>query len=296
MRLTANSYKRICAGLLCAVALLFAGCRAPEAAPPETEAEVPADSDAVEIAELMLKNQATLDDGSGLFPDWVEVHNTGEEALRLANWMLSDREDRPRWRFPDVTIEPDGYLVVFCAKGKAPEGSLRAGFGISAEEGVWLFAPDGSCKAAALEEEACISKPATFSFMLNENLHLPLLSIATDDPAAFRTLYFSSARDHPMKACAEYFNGEHSFRKDCILELKGWTSLSLPKKSLGLGFDEDVDGLLHADVFGNGITEFSDLSVRAGQDNLKTLFRTELVQDLADRLRDRAFARPLSSV
>ena len=519
---------------------------------PGARAETPAERavgealypDGIVISELMSDNEATLDDGSASFPDWIELHNTGRESVDLSGWTLSDREKKAKAVFPELTLGPDEYLLVWCSGDHSPvSGQLLAGFGLSEGETVYLRAPDGTLMASAavsgcgadvsqvltdagtyqasqyptpgfpdtregfaafqeasdtasplvinevlvengrylpsywygysdivelknvseteinigdytisdkkterrcalpdrvlapgevflvfcggeeresdgkyfyvpfalnaLEERLYLygpdggpvdymplrnipdgasfgraagergrfyfaqptpgeengegkrfvsSKPlvsvepgvyedpdtvltvelstqpmpstdaaetriyytldgtlpdegdtlytgpieisentvlraiavetdslpgraGTWTYLIGERHSLPVLCLTFDDLQQFKTLYYAGAKS-PQTANAALFDGEHSFNKDGMASLKGHTSLKLPKKSLGIKFPDSVDGPLEADVFGNGVTEFAELSIRAGQDNLRTLFRTELVEDL----------------
>lgn len=59
-----------------------------------------------------------LRDEDGEAADWVELHNTGAQALSLSGYTLSDDPRRPgRWRLPAVTLAPDERRIVF-ASGK----------------------------------------------------------------------------------------------------------------------------------------------------------------------------------
>ena len=522
-------------------ALLFGLLLSDAAAPAFAHEDAAPPGGEIVISELMASNKATLDDGSGLFPDWFELHNTGKESVDLTGWTLSDREKKSKAVFPELSIGPDEYLLVWAAKDHSPEpGRLLAPFGLSEGETIYLRAPDGELKASAaaeadismildgdreyracryptpgypntregfaafrtdsdtasplvinevlvknerylpsyywglsdivelknvsdteinladyaisdrkterrcalpdqilapgelfllfccgeerdtggkqyyvpialnaledrlflygpdgmpvdymtlrdipdggsfgrvmgergrfyfasptpgeengegkrfvsarpvvsvepgvyedpetvltvelsilaepaadasktriyytldgtlpdessvlytdpvvikentvlravaVEADALPGKTATYTYLIGERHSLPVLCLTADDLQQFKNLYFASAKS-PQTANAALFDGEHSFNKDGMLSLKGHTSLKLPKKSLGMSFPDSVDGPLEADVFGNGVTDFAELSIRAGQDNLRTLFRTELMQDL----------------
>jgi hypothetical protein len=70
------------------------------------------------INEIASSSASTIADEDGDFPDWIELHNPTDEPAPLAGYHLSDDPDDPaRWAFPDLTLEADGYLVVF-ASGK----------------------------------------------------------------------------------------------------------------------------------------------------------------------------------
>lgn len=100
------------------------------------------------ISEFMAANASTLADADGEYSDWIEIHNEGPAAASLANWYLTDKPGNlAKWRFPDVTLQPDGYLVVFASgKNRATPGQeLHTNFSLDADgEYLALVEPDGS--------------------------------------------------------------------------------------------------------------------------------------------------------
>lgn len=103
----------------------------------------------VVINEVMSSNGLTIADEDGDFEDWIELWNSGDTAVDLSGYGLSDDLERPmRWVFPDgVVIGPDEYLLVW-PSGKDrrdPNSELHTNFGISsAGEPVLLTAPNGT--------------------------------------------------------------------------------------------------------------------------------------------------------
>lgn len=105
------------------------------------------------ISEFMAGDQAALADADGDFPDWIEIHNPDPAPVNLAGYFLTDDPEQPmRWRFPDLTIEPGGYRVIY-ASGKdraIPGGELHTSFRLDAGgEYLALVAPDGSTVLSA---------------------------------------------------------------------------------------------------------------------------------------------------
>lgn len=151
----------------------------------------------------------------------------------------------------------------------------------------------GTCviRAISVEEGALPSRISTYSYIINEGHSLPVLSLAVDDPAAFRTMYNNSRKGLDLSANIALYDGESSFNQGCAVSMKGWTSLNLPKKSLGVSFKGVYGGKLRCDVFQNGITEYSSLSVRAGQDYPFSIFRNELLQRLCSESSDAALTQ-----
>jgi len=68
--------------------------------------------------EAMALGRSTLADEDGDYSDWIEIFNSGGASVDLAGYGLTDRRADPyRWVFPQVTLGPQGFLVVF-ASGK----------------------------------------------------------------------------------------------------------------------------------------------------------------------------------
>jgi hypothetical protein len=99
------------------------------------------------INEAMALNSNMLSDEDGDFDDWIELYNSGDAAINLAGFGLSDRPEEPfRWVLPDAIVEPQGFLTVF-ASGKdrtTPGSPLHTNFSLSASgETLILTAPTG---------------------------------------------------------------------------------------------------------------------------------------------------------
>lgn len=69
------------------------------------------------ISEFMADNKKTLHDEDGDSSDWIELFNAGATAVSLNGYYLTMQSNVTQWRFPNVTILPNEYRVVF-ASGK----------------------------------------------------------------------------------------------------------------------------------------------------------------------------------
>ena len=101
----------------------------------------------IELSEIMTDNAVFFPDEDGLFHDYVELHNASGKSVNLKDWRLSDNHDRPdKWMLPDVTLPPDGYLVIHCSglNRTGDPAHLHANFKLSGGETVGLSAPDGA--------------------------------------------------------------------------------------------------------------------------------------------------------
>lgn len=102
------------------------------------------------ITEVMASNKTTLTDNNGIYSDYIEIYNTGAEPVNLAGYGLSDDPQNVLdWKFPEVTLQPGAYLVVFATgeDKKATDiekGAIHTNFGISSyEEVISLASPTG---------------------------------------------------------------------------------------------------------------------------------------------------------
>jgi hypothetical protein len=105
------------------------------------------------ITEFMAENNTSLNDEDGTNSDWIEIHNESAAAASLAGWSLTDDPGKPaKWRFPAVTMPPDGYLIVFASdKNRAvADRQLHTNFRLSSSgEYLALVGPDGITPATA---------------------------------------------------------------------------------------------------------------------------------------------------
>ena len=140
-------------------------------------------------------------------------------------------------------------------------------------------------RAVAVEEGGAPSPALTLSFFIGEEHTLPVLSLVTDSPRRFSEIYEGNVKDRECAGNLSFYAPEGSFSIGCGVEMKGHTSLFAPKKSLGVSFRGCYGAeTLACDIFGEGPAEFSELSIRAGQDYSSTVFRNELMQELCAEL------------
>jgi len=85
------------------------------------------------INEFMAKNTSTIKNEDGDFSDWIELYNTTNSAINLLNYGLSDdKDDLKKWIFPEITILPHNYILVFASgKNILDKTELHTNFKIS---------------------------------------------------------------------------------------------------------------------------------------------------------------------
>lgn len=70
------------------------------------------------ITEYMSDNRSVLYDEDGDYIDWIELYNAGDESFSFSNlFFTDDKADLRKWAFPDITLAPGSYLLIY-ASGK----------------------------------------------------------------------------------------------------------------------------------------------------------------------------------
>jgi hypothetical protein len=97
------------------------------------------------INEVVRSGAHKMRDEDGERQDWIELYNTTGRVIDLEGMYLSDDHKRPsRWQFPDVSIGPGEFMVIF-ASGKDRKkraNELHTDFKLS-KEPVLLVDVDG---------------------------------------------------------------------------------------------------------------------------------------------------------
>ncbi len=84
------------------------------------------------INEIQSSNATTIADEDGDYEDWIELYNGTDTAINLAGYYLSDNiNNLQMWIFPEVIIEPQGFIIVFASgKNRVNSSSLHTNFSI----------------------------------------------------------------------------------------------------------------------------------------------------------------------
>lgn len=116
------------------------------------------------VNEIMSSNRLTIADEDGEYSDWIEIVNGTNASISLEGYYLSDDASDPeRWSFPNRTLAPGEYLVIF-ASGKNRKGQeLHTNYKIKKSgEPILLSNPEGSLldffPATELEEDEAFGR------------------------------------------------------------------------------------------------------------------------------------------
>ena len=91
------------------------------------------------ISEVMASNDSVATYPKAGNTDWVEIFNSGDTAVDLSGWGVSDNPEKLwKWQFPEGTvIRPGEYKVILCDEDteKIGDAELHASFSISRKSG-----------------------------------------------------------------------------------------------------------------------------------------------------------------
>jgi hypothetical protein len=63
--------------------------------------------------------------GDDEIEDWIELYNSGTQAVNLMNWGITDNPKKlSKWTFPEVVLQPGQYLILF-ATGEESKNSSK---------------------------------------------------------------------------------------------------------------------------------------------------------------------------
>ncbi len=142
-------------------------------------------------------------------------------------------------------------------------------------------------RAVSIEQGALPSRSVTLTYLLNEGHELPVVSLAADDRNSFQEMYTHGTKGIELPGNIALYDGAQSFSLGCGIKMHGDTSLVLPKKNMSVRFRGSYGGeQLNYDLFNGGVTSFTNLLLRAGQDQSNTIIRNEACYALASEFTD----------
>lgn len=138
------------------------------------------------------------------------------------------------------------------------------------------------------------SRIKTFSYMIHENASLPVLSLVTESDNLWSDEtgiyvegnYVNYYQDWERFASLSYFDKEgNTFNINCGLKMHGGGSReSDKKKSFRVIFKGKYgQSTLEYDIFGNGVTSFDSLVLRAGEDYRSAIIRNDLLTTFSEK-------------
>ncbi|MCB9210980.1 MAG: lamin tail domain-containing protein [Ignavibacteriales bacterium] len=72
-------------------------------------------------------------DEDGDYSDWIEIFNPIDTTINLQNFSLSDDlSNLQKWLFPNITISPNEYILIFASGKDRYSSELHTNFSIKA--------------------------------------------------------------------------------------------------------------------------------------------------------------------
>ena len=106
------------------------------------------------INEFMADNDnINADPDLGEFADWIEIHNTGSEAVDMGGMYLTDDLEEPgKWQVPDgISIAAGGFRIFWADDEDMVAEAVHTNFRLGASgEQVGLYQRDGATPADTL--------------------------------------------------------------------------------------------------------------------------------------------------
>lgn len=198
------------------------------------------------ITEVMASNKRTVLDEDRTPNDWIELYNAGPDAVNLKGWHLTDTpKDLSHWSFPEVTVAPGEYLLVFASgKDRHQAGhELHTNFKLDADgEYLALVQPDGKTIAMQFQPKLPPLRPDVSYGIPLTDVTFPLISRQTPK-------WVSVPASDPGDAW-----------KQIEFDAKGWAS-----GKDGVGFDQSTNliPLIGGDVSALMRGKSSSLLIRA---------------------------------
>ena len=141
-------------------------------------------------------------------------------------------------------------------------------------------------RAINVESGEISSEELVLSYIINENHDLPVASLVCGS-SDFDRIYMYGQKDIEVPAHISFYEDSGSFSAGCGVKMNGASSLVLNKKNLSLRFRGSYGAeQLDYDLFGGGVCSFTNLVLRAGQDQTNTIVRNEACYQIAREFSD----------
>jgi len=120
------------------------------------------------INEVQNCNVTTLFDEDGDTPDWIELYNTSDTTVNLLNYSITDDSNFPqKWIFPDISIPPHEYLLLF-ASGKDRKNQTYGQSNSSSGFGHWKQRDDFTFQYIVIDGDVDISLQLSYFEIKNK--------------------------------------------------------------------------------------------------------------------------------
>ena len=180
-------------------------------------------SSPVRINELLKFNRYSIRDFYGERSPWAELYNSSGSSVSLGNYCLSDDADNPfKWHFPDVSIEPGEYKVVFLSGNETSGGELHTPFSLSRTENQLMLTDTASMTCQIIELDASIGDNVSYGAGSDGQYYF----YASPTPGAANTTHpFASAGEASITKLSSVYISEVAAVKAAKSDETDWIEL-----------------------------------------------------------------------
>lgn len=122
------------------------------------------------INEIVTGNSGIWVNKDNIATDFVELYNSTDHSINLEGYGLSDRMDKLKWVFPNVTIDANSYLTV--SLGGYETDGLVANFKLGSKGGETLILTNGRRKIIDAVDTLALEKDTSMIRDDNGNWHI----------------------------------------------------------------------------------------------------------------------------
>ena len=144
-------------------------------------------------------------------------------------------------------------------------------------------------RAVCIEEGGAASRPLTLNYIINEEHSIPVVSVVADDTRTFNSMYANGQKELELPGVLSYYGDNGSFTIGAGIKMHGFSTLTgMKKKNMSFRFRGCYgEETLNFDLFGDGgVTEFTNLLLRAGGDQTDTIVKNEVFLNIASGFSD----------
>ena len=128
----------------------------------------------LKINELMSSNRNVVYDEDGETPDWIEILNTGNTTVNLADYYLSEsKSNLLKWQFPEFILEPGKPFLVYASGKDKKQVPIRwntiIDMGYTWKYLVPTSEPAATWKTSGFNDTSWKSGPSGFGFGDNDD-------------------------------------------------------------------------------------------------------------------------------
>ncbi len=164
------------------------------------------ESSPVQINELLKFNEYSIRDFYGNRSPWVELYNSSGNTISLGNYCLSDDTDNPfKWHFPESSIEPGEYKVIFLSGSETSDGELHTSFALSRTENQLMLTDMSSMTHQIIELDPSLGENVSYGAGSDGQYYF----YASPTPGAANTTHaFDSAADASIPKMSSVYISE----------------------------------------------------------------------------------------